>query len=109
MSEDYEKRVRDCAVIVMAAQQINAPQETLHALTDLAALLVEGGKKGEAAQLLAVILNHPEIGYQTYDRADDLFIALEAELCPRVIQDARDLASSTTLRGAVESALEAIQ
>lgn len=106
--DDYDKRLREGALMVTAAREIDSPQETLRALTELAALMIEGDKKGEAANLLAFVLHYPDVRYDIYDRADDLFILLEAELCPRVIQDARDLASSTTLRGAVENALAAL-
>jgi hypothetical protein len=83
---------------------MGATLETLASLTDYAGLLAAHGYKGEAAQLLAVIMNHPEVPFDTYDRADDLFIQLESELCPRVIDDARRDASFLTLRGAIDAA-----
>lgn len=108
MDEDFQKRVRECQIVIRAAREIGATTETLNRMTDFAALLIEAGKTTEAANLLAVILNHPDVTYDTYDRADDLFITLESEICPRVIEDARAQARYITLRGAIEAAFEAL-
>lgn len=107
--DQRQKRARDLQVIVLASREIGATGETLAALTDVAALLIEGSKTTEAANLLAYILHHPDIPYDTYDRADDLWLTLESELCPRVISDAREQASYLTLRGAVEAAFGALE
>ena len=104
MDETFIQRAKTLCVTVKAAHAMGATLETLASLTDYAGLLAAHGYKGEAAQLLAVIMNHPEVPFDTYDRADDLFIQLESELCPRVIDDARRDASFLTLRGAIDAA-----
>ncbi len=95
-------------VLIQAAQQINALPDALTALTDYAALLIEAGYTSEAAHLLAYVLHHPDVPYQTYDRADDLFITLESHLCPSVIADAKAEAAYITLRGAIDQAFQVV-
>jgi hypothetical protein len=104
VDETFIQRAKSLRVTIKAAHAMGATIETLASLTDYAGLLTTHGYKGEAAQLLAVIMNHPEVPFDTYDRADDLFIQLESELCPRVIDDARRDASFLTLRGAIDAA-----
>lgn len=104
MDEKFIQRAKELHVVIRAAQGIGATHEVLANLTDYAALLISYELKTEAANLLAVVMNHPDIPFDTYDRADDLFIQLEAELCPRVIADARSDARFMTIRGAVEAA-----
>ncbi|MFZ4816510.1 MAG: hypothetical protein ACOYL5_18390 [Phototrophicaceae bacterium] len=70
---------------------------TLCRLTEAAQLLIAAQHKEVAAELLAYILHHPETPPATYQQADTLFDDLEAELCPRVIWDARAQAKTATL------------
>lgn len=106
---ESHKKARELQVLIMASREIGATEEILAALTDVAGLLVQHGKTTEAANLLAYILHHADVPYDTYDRADDLWIALEAELCPRVIADAREQASYMTLRGIMDASFEAFK
>jgi len=106
---DIDKRIKECRVMIQAALQIGSKPDALSAMTDLAALMIEDDKKGAAVKVLAFILNHPDVPYQVYDRADDLFIRLEAELCPRVIEDARTEARVMTLRGVIDEAFKSLQ
>jgi hypothetical protein len=108
MNDDYQTRARELQLMIQASQQINALHEILRSLTDLADLMIEAGKKTEAANLLAYVMRHPDIRYDTFDRAEDLFLELEAELCPRVIEDAKTEARYITMRGAIESAFAAL-
>ncbi|MEL6268890.1 MAG: hypothetical protein AAFV33_11350 [Chloroflexota bacterium] len=39
---------------------------------------------------LVFVMEHPATDAVTRDRAEDLFLDLEAELCPRVIYDGRE-------------------
>lgn len=107
-NSDNQKQARELQVLILASREIGATTEVLAALTDFAALLIQHGKTTEAANLLAYILHHPDVPYDTYDRADDLWIRLESELCPRVIADAREQASYITLRGIIEASFEAL-
>ena len=108
MDESFEKRVKEIKLVVHAAQQINAWSEILNGLTDTARLLIESDHKTEAANVLAYVMHHPDVPYDVYDRADDMFVVLESELCPRVIEDARADASFITLRGVIEAAFNVL-
>ena len=70
---------------------------TLAQLVRIADLLIEQGVTDEAANLLAFVLKQPDVNPTTFDHAEDLFLNLEAEICPRVIWDAQDFARSATL------------
>jgi hypothetical protein len=108
LPDPSQKRARDLHLVIRASREIGATSEVLDALVELAGLLVEREKTTEAANLLAYIMHHPDVPYETYDRADDLWIALEASLCPRVIADAREQARYITLRGVVEASFAAL-
>ena len=109
MDESFEKRIKDTKLVIQAAQQIEAKREILNGMTDFAKLLIESDHKTEAANLLAYVMNHPDISYDIYDRADDMFIMLESELCPRVIADARADAKFMTMRGVIDAAFNTFQ
>lgn len=104
MSENSHTEVVQLQIMVHAAQAMGAFVEVYARLIDLAALMVRDGHKNEAAGVLAYVMHQPDTPYEEYDRADDLWIELESELCPRVILDARTDATFMTLRGIVEAA-----
>lgn len=104
MADDLNAKVVELHVLVSAARAMDAFVEVYARLIDLAALMIDQGKKTEAAPLLAYIMHQPDVPYDEYDRADDLWIDLEAELCPRVISDARAEATFMTLRGIIDQA-----
>ncbi|MBC8099243.1 MAG: hypothetical protein H7Y11_07350 [Armatimonadetes bacterium] len=101
----YQEAAKPLQIVLLTSLPMGMTAEALAALTDLAVLMVTHGKTTEAANTLAYVMRHPDVPYETFDRAEDLFIDLEAQLCPRVISDAQALASSLTLRGALEAAL----
>lgn len=70
---------------------------TLATIVGTADLLIEMGEKERAANILAFVLAQDETSPATRERAGDLFDMLEAELCPRVIWDARERARTATL------------
>jgi hypothetical protein len=70
---------------------------TLAALVGTADLLIASDEKEQAANVLAFVIQHPETSTPTRQRAEDLFDDLEAELCPRVIWDARENARTLSL------------
>lgn len=102
--DDLNAKAVKLHVLVNAAWAMGALVEVYARLIDLAALMIEHGKKTEAAQVLAYVMHQPDVPYDEYDRADDLWIDLEAELCPRVILDAKTDATFMTLRGIIEQA-----
>lgn len=104
MADDLNTQAVKLHVLVSAARAMGAMVEVYARLIDLAALLVAEGKKTEAASVLAYIMHQPDVPYDEYDRADDLWIELEAELCPRVISDAKADATFMTLRGIIDVA-----
>jgi hypothetical protein len=102
--DELNDQVSKLHVLVSAARAMGAFAEVYARLTDLAALMVANGKKDEAAAVLAYVMHQPDVPYDVYDRADDLWIELEAELCPRVLTDARADATFITMRGVIERA-----
>jgi uroporphyrinogen-III decarboxylase len=107
-STEYSLQAKSIQTILNTAWQAGLIGESLASLTDLAAVMMRHGKTDEAAQALAFVMNHPDVPYDTYDRAEDLFIELEGHLCPRVIEDAKAWGRVQTLRGAVEAALAVV-
>lgn len=101
---DFKTDAKALHIVTRAAHEIGATPEVLARLTDYAALLVTHERTTEAANLLAVVLRHPDVPFDVYDRADDLWIDLEGRLCPRVITDAKESATFITLRGAMDAA-----
>jgi len=101
---DFVNEAKALHVVTRAALEIGATPEVLARLTDYAGLLVTHDRTTEAANLLAVVLRHPDVPFDVYDRADDLWIELEGRLCPRVMADAKDSATFITLRGAMDAA-----
>jgi hypothetical protein len=102
--DDLNANVKKLHVLVSAARAMGALVEIYARLIDLAALMIQDGKKDEAASVLAYVMHQPDVPYDVYDRADDLWIELEAEICPRVITDAKADATFMTLRGIIERA-----
>lgn len=107
MNDDLAAKLRKLHVIIMAAREMDAQVEVYARLVELAGLLIEHGFTTEAANLLAWVMHQPDVPYDVYDNADDLWIDLEGRLCPRVIADAKMDAPLTTLRGVLDSAYTA--
>ena len=82
--------------------------EVYAGLVELAGLMVEHGYTTEAANLLAWLMHQPDVPYDLYDNADDLWIDLEGSLCPRVIADAKMDAALITLRGVLDASFTAL-
>lgn len=89
MAELTEK---DYRAALRAAVAINAAGEALDAIVGIAGSYLNRGMTQEAANLLAFVVNHPDVLHDTFDRAEELFLDLEERLCPRVILDARTFA-----------------
>lgn len=85
-----------CILRLQAARAVGLNAEALATLTELAARLVDHDRKEEAASLLAFVLHHAEAYPQLYSQAEDLWLDLEAALCPRVLWDARAHAREAT-------------
>jgi hypothetical protein len=78
-------------------QQYNNIPMKLAAIVGLCDMLIEINDKERAADALAFVIAHAVASTATRERAEDLFDELEAELCPRVIWDARERAKTVTL------------
>ena len=99
-----EDEARKLLVTINAARAMGALAEVYARLVDAAQAMVARGLTGEAAGVLAYVMHQPDVPYDIYDRADDLWIELEAELCPRVIADVKADATFMSLRGIIEQA-----
>jgi hypothetical protein len=73
-------------------------------LVKMAEVMIEKGEKERAVEILTITLEYP-MRATTKQRAEDLYVQLEAELCPRVIEDAKALAKDVTLDDLMEAIL----
>lgn len=65
-------------------------------LVKMAEVMIDKGEKERAVEILTITLQYP-MRDTTRQRAESLYDMLEAELCPRVLADARLLADEVTL------------
>jgi hypothetical protein len=106
--DSFISKLRQLRIIIEAAREMGAEAEVFAGLVELAGLMIDHGYKGEAAGVLAWVMHQPDVPYDVYDHADDHWIGLESELCPRVIADAKLDAALTTLRGVLDAAYGAL-
>src|SRR5690606_35362449 len=90
----YDLSEKEYRPALKAALVINAVRDALDAITGIAVRLLERGPTAEAATLRT----NPDVHHETFDRADELFMALEETACPRVIEDAREFILGKSLR-----------
>ncbi|MBZ0302919.1 MAG: hypothetical protein K8J31_24450 [Anaerolineae bacterium] len=86
----YELSEKEYRVALKAALVISAVRDALDAMTGIAERLIERELTEEAARILTYVRSNPDVHHETFDRADELYTALEESACPRVIQDARE-------------------
>src|SRR5690554_3177356 len=94
----YDLSEKEYRLALKAALVINAVRDALDAMTGIAVRLIERGLTAEAANILTYVRNNPDVHHETFDRADELFMALEETACPRVIEDAREFIFGKSLR-----------
>jgi hypothetical protein len=104
--DNYREQAKPIEGVLNTMWQGGFVSETLAALIDLATLMNQHGKTAEAANATAFVMNHPDVPYDTFDRAEDLWYDLELHVCPRVLTEAKEWGAIQTLRGAVEAALK---
>ena len=85
-------------VALRAALVVDAVREALDALTGLAQSYAARGMEQEAANLLTFVLHHPDVRYDTFDRAEELHMDLEARACPRIFEDAQQFVLGKSLK-----------
>lgn len=73
-------------------------------LVKMAEVMVEKGEKERAVEILTITLEYP-MRPTTKQRAEELYLQLETELCPRVMEDAKSLAKEITLDDLMEAIL----
>jgi hypothetical protein len=88
--EAYDLSEKEYRLQLQAAMVINAVQDALYAMTGIAVRLLERGLSEETANILAYVTQHPDVHHDTFDTADEIFMSLESEACPRIIHDARE-------------------
>lgn len=81
---------KDYRIALKAALAINAVGEALDAITWVAQGWLQRGSMQEGANLLVFVMNHPDVRYDTFDRAEEMFLELESRACPRVLLDAKE-------------------
>lgn len=88
---------KDYRIALKAALAINAVGEALDTMAWLAQRWLERGSTQEGANLLVFVMNHPDVRYDTFDRAEEIFLELETHACPRVLLDAKEFVLGKTL------------
>lgn len=81
---------------LLVAMKNDAFLMVMDTLVKMAEVMIERGEKERAAEILTISLQYP-LRDSTRARAITLYDDLEAELCPRVMLDARRLADEITL------------
>ena len=94
----YDLSEKEYRVALKAALVIDAVRDALDAMTGIASHLIRRDLTQEAANILTYVRSHPDVHHETFDRADEMFMALEESDCPRVIQDAREFILGKTLK-----------
>ena len=94
----YDLTEKEYRVALKAALVIGALPDALDAMTGIAARWLEHDDYLQsAANILAYVVNHPDVDHSTFDYADERFMDLESRICPRVIQDAREFILSKSI------------
>jgi hypothetical protein len=88
------------------ARKNDALLMVMDTLIKMAELLVEKNEKERAVEILTIAMEYP-MRAGSRKRAELLYMALEAELCPRVLLDAKTLANELTLDDLLEAMLGA--
>jgi hypothetical protein len=87
-----------------AAMDAEITPKVLDILVEVAKISIYHDDKTFAIEILALVLQYP-MRIETLQDADQLYIDLELELCPRVIFDAREQAERITLEDMVARVL----
>lgn len=90
--------------VLRIAMQNQDMKPALDILVKLSEYMVEKGEKERAVEILTIVLRYP-MRADSLKRAQSLYNDLEAELCPRVIEDAKTLAEDMTLDDLMEAIL----
>jgi hypothetical protein len=74
----------------------DAMMMVMDTLVRLTEILINKNEKERAAELVTIALEYP-MRPITRQKAEQMYLDLEAELCPRVMTDAREMAQEVTL------------
>lgn len=88
-----------------SAMEAEITPKVLDILVEIAKEALYHDDKDFAAEILVLALQYP-MRVETLEDAENLFSALESELCPRVIHDAWEQAQRMTLEDMVAHVLE---
>lgn len=94
--DTYQESMDRFHNMLKAAMQNEALLMVIDTLVKMAELMVDQAEKERGVEILTIALNYP-MRQGTRLRAEALYDDLEAELRPRVIVDARQLAEDMTL------------
>lgn len=85
----YPLTEKDYRIALKAALVIDARGDALDAMVGIALHWLQRDLTQDAANLLCYVTQHPDVQYDTFDYADERWLALVSHTCPRVIEDAR--------------------
>ncbi|MBC6937502.1 MAG: hypothetical protein DWB42_16945 [Chloroflexi bacterium] len=103
---DYDDLMGRFHQTLKIAARNDAMLMVMDTLIKIAELLIEKLEKERAVEILAFVLCYP-MRPESRARAETLYLELEAELCPRVLLDARRLADELTLDDLLEAIIGA--
>src|SRR5450432_1329780 len=83
-----------------SAMEAEATSRILDILVEIAKVSIYHDDKDFAAEILALALQYP-MNVETLEEAEQIYRDLETQLCPRVIEDAREQAQRVTLEDMV--------
>ncbi len=87
---------------IKAGMAIQARDEVLYALVQMAALYIERGLTQEGADVLAFVMRCADVPEDIEESAIELWEDLERWICPRVLLDAESFAKKAYLEDVVE-------
>jgi len=91
--------------LIRASLTIGAFSDVLEHMTDMASLYIEDGLTQEGANLLTIVIKHPETPSYVMSQAEEHYDDLAAWICPRVLDDAQWYATHTRWDDIIESVL----
>ena len=93
---------KDLLLSIKAALSLEARNEILASLTQLAGVYIERGETQEGADVLAYILRRDDLSDDIYNLAQDLWDDMARYICPRVLLDAEDFGKKAYLKDVIE-------
>lgn len=93
---------KDLYLSLKAAISIEAIQDILDVMVQIAAEYIKLGDTQEGADILAYVMRREDTADDIFERADELWEDLARWICPRVLLDAEDFGKKAYLEDVVQ-------